>query len=94
MSNSPFVLFCFVLFFETGFLCIALAVLELTLQTRLASNSEICLPLPPECTTTPDHVLFFKKKIYLFIMFTVPECQKRHQIPLQMVVIHHVVAGN
>jgi hypothetical protein len=26
-----FVLFCFVLFFETGFLCVALAVLELTL---------------------------------------------------------------
>jgi hypothetical protein len=26
-----FVLFCFVLFFETGFLCIALAVPELTL---------------------------------------------------------------
>jgi hypothetical protein len=25
------ILFCFVLFFETGFLCIALAVLELTL---------------------------------------------------------------
>jgi hypothetical protein len=24
-------LFCFVLFFETGFLCVALAVLELTL---------------------------------------------------------------
>jgi hypothetical protein len=37
------VLFCFV--FETGFLCIVLAVLELT---RLASNSEICLPLPPK----------------------------------------------
>jgi hypothetical protein len=36
-------------FFETGSLCIALAVLELTLQTRLASNSEIRLPLPPEC---------------------------------------------
>ena len=32
-------------FFETGFLCIALSVLELTLYTRLASNSEICLPL-------------------------------------------------
>jgi hypothetical protein len=34
-------------FFETGFLCVALAVLELTLWTRLASNSEIaylCLP--------------------------------------------------
>jgi hypothetical protein len=35
--------------FETGFLFIALAVLELTLETRLASNSEIHLPLPPEC---------------------------------------------
>jgi hypothetical protein len=36
-------------FFETGFLCVALAFLELTLYTRPASNSEICLPLPPEC---------------------------------------------
>ena len=44
-------LFCFglVWFFETVFLCVALAVLELTLLTRLASNSEIRLPLPPEC---------------------------------------------
>ena len=33
--------------FETGFLCVALAVLELTLYTRLALNSEICLALPP-----------------------------------------------
>jgi hypothetical protein len=41
-----FFVFCF---FETGFLYVALAVLELTLQTRLASNSEILLPLPPEC---------------------------------------------
>ena len=41
--------FLFVLFFETRFLCIALAVLELTLYTRLALNSEIRLPLPPEC---------------------------------------------
>jgi hypothetical protein len=32
--------------FLTGFLCVALAVLELTLLTRLASNSEIHLPLP------------------------------------------------
>jgi hypothetical protein len=36
-------------FFETGFLCVALAVLELTLWTRLASNSEIRLPLSPKC---------------------------------------------
>jgi hypothetical protein len=41
--------FFFFGFFETGFLCIALAVLELTLSSRLASNSEIRLPLPPEC---------------------------------------------
>jgi hypothetical protein len=40
--------FFFSFFFETGFLYIALAVLELTLYTRLALNSEIRLPLPPE----------------------------------------------
>jgi hypothetical protein len=32
-----------------GFLCVALAVLELTLWTRLALNSEILLPLTPKC---------------------------------------------
>ena len=44
-------LFYFILFwfFETGFLCVALAVLEPTLYTRPASNSEIHLPLPPKC---------------------------------------------
>ena len=36
-------------FSETGFLCVAPAVLELTLLTRLASDSEIHLPLPSEC---------------------------------------------
>jgi hypothetical protein len=35
-------------FFETGFLCVALAVLELALETRQASKSEIYLSLPPE----------------------------------------------
>jgi hypothetical protein len=44
-----FVWFFGFLFFETGFLCIALAILELTLETRLVSNSEIRLPLPPKC---------------------------------------------
>jgi len=34
-------------FFKTEFLCVALAVLELTLKTRLASNSATCLSLPP-----------------------------------------------
>ncbi|EGV96404.1 hypothetical protein I79_000656 [Cricetulus griseus] len=36
------------LFFETEFLCVALEpILALTLETKLASNSEIRLPLPP-----------------------------------------------
>ena len=35
--------------YETGFLCVALAALELALHTRLGSNSEICLPLPHKC---------------------------------------------
>ena len=43
------IIFWLLLFFETGFLCVALAVLELTLWTRLASNSEIRLLLPPKC---------------------------------------------
>ena len=37
-----------VVVFETGFLCVTLADLELNLYTSLALNSEI-LPLPPEC---------------------------------------------
>ena len=37
------------LFFETRFLCVTVAVLELALQTRLAWNSEVSLPLPLEC---------------------------------------------
>ena len=47
--NGKLICYCYVscqfMFFETGFLCVALAVLELALQTRLASNSAcICLP--------------------------------------------------
>ena len=44
-------IFLFLFFFpsETEFLCVSLAVQELTLYIRLSSNSEIPLPLPPEC---------------------------------------------
>ena len=44
-------LFCFVLFFETGFLRVtALAVLELALVDQAGLRlTEICLPLPPKC---------------------------------------------
>jgi hypothetical protein len=38
-----------IIILKIGFLCVALVVLELTLQTRLASNSERCLPLPLKC---------------------------------------------
>ena len=44
-----FPFFFFFKFFETGFLCVSLAVLELILYTRLALNTEIRLPLPPKC---------------------------------------------
>lgn len=45
---SPFPLLSLSLdYFETGFLCITMAVLKLVLYTRLTSNSEISLPLPP-----------------------------------------------
>jgi hypothetical protein len=48
-----FFLFVFCLlssgFFETGFLCVVLTVLKLTLWTRLASNPDFCLPLLPKC---------------------------------------------
>lgn len=43
--DSSFFLTC--LFFKTGFLCLALAVLALTVYTRLASKSELSLAL--EC---------------------------------------------
>jgi hypothetical protein len=44
LGAERFFLFLCLFVFETAFLCIALAVLELTLYTRLASNSEIRLP--------------------------------------------------
>jgi hypothetical protein len=44
-----FLLLLFFGFFEKGFLCVVLALLELTPLTRLALNSEIRLPLPPKC---------------------------------------------
>ena len=49
-------------FFETGFLCVALNVLELTLKIRLASNSESLASASgvlglKACTTTARLVL-------------------------------------
>lgn len=55
------VLFCLVLILERGFLCIAMAVLEL-LYTRPVSNSRDPLPLHifKVCTTTPHSLVAFK----------------------------------
>lgn len=39
----------FIFFFESGFLCVALAVRQLTLSISLALKSEVLWPLPPEC---------------------------------------------
>lgn len=39
------IFFCLTLLFKTGFLWVALVVLELALYTRLAVSSEIALPL-------------------------------------------------
>jgi hypothetical protein len=49
LSHFLFVLFCFVLFcFETGFLC-SPGCPGTHFVEQVASNSEICLPLPPKC---------------------------------------------
>jgi hypothetical protein len=63
--------FCFVLFFETGFLCVALAVLELTMASGLelrnlpASASQVLVL--KACATTARLPLgfYFIKKIFL-----------------------------
>ena len=63
----------FFFFFETGFLWVALAVLELTLWTRLASNSEIRLPLLglKACSTTPGYFFLpLKTKVILLINYS------------------------
>ena len=64
--------------FKDRFLCVALAVLELTLQTGLAWKLQICLPLPPECWDQRDPPLppGFLKKLYFQIMLmdVLPEC--------------------
>ena len=58
-------------FLGPGFFCVTLAVLELNLKTRLALNSELCLPLSPKCwdqrhaSPPPSQVSFLNSKIYL-----------------------------
>jgi hypothetical protein len=66
---------------------------------RLASASQVlelkAYAVIMSCFTTVLLLLFLKS--YLFILFTWIHCsytRRVHQIPLQMVVSHHVVAGD
>jgi hypothetical protein len=102
-------LFFFFWFFETWFLCIALAVLELTLYTRLASE----LRNPPAsasrvlglkaCATTPGCFYLcigvFCLHVCMCTMCMPGACdQKKVPDPLElelwMVVSHHLSSGN
>ena len=58
--------------FRTGFLCVSLAVLELTLCTRLASNLAIHLPLHPRVKGMHHHAQQEKA----FNSFHMPEPQE------------------
>lgn len=44
------VTFFLFLFSETMPVCTVMAILELAVLTRWASNSQICVPLPPKCS--------------------------------------------
>jgi hypothetical protein len=68
LSLDWFICLFVCLFFETGFLCIALAVLEFTLQTRLVSISEILLSarIKGVCHQCPAWLIFiWQLEIYL-----------------------------
>ena len=57
---------CLFVCFEIGSLCVALTVLELSLYSKLALNSEIYLPQTPQvlglkaCAITPSCVCVFR----------------------------------
>lgn len=70
--------FFFLWLFETQFLCVILAVLKLTLYTRLAQDSEICLFLPQvlELNLYANMSRFFKTLLFFPFFFSLKEkCQ-------------------
>lgn len=62
---------CYLMFFEIGAHCATLTVLGVTLWTRLASSSEISLPLPPQVLVLKVKLLPSNLKIYFFIVLPV-----------------------
>jgi hypothetical protein len=64
-------------FLSRGFLCVVLAVLELTLQSRLVLASELCLPLPLSdgikgVCHNPLALLLFKYYLFICVCVYVP----------------------
>jgi len=65
-------------------------------KARSPTSYQLCVGVLSQVV----HVLFFFFKIYLFIVYTVDTAavfrhtRRGHRISLQMVVSHHVVAGN
>jgi hypothetical protein len=62
---------------------------SLILVPALSILSSVELP----CPTQHDSLIFFKRFIYFIYEYTV-DVFRHTRIPLQMVVSHHVVAGN
>lgn len=62
------------MFFEIGAHCATLTVLGVTLWTRLASSSEISLPLPPQVLVLKVKLLPSNLKIYFFIVLPMCVC--------------------
>jgi hypothetical protein len=66
------IFFFFFLIFESGFLCVALAVLEPTLWIRLALNSKIHLPLSDSQCWYQRHVPSLPALKYFSILYPLP----------------------
>lgn len=60
-----FLFYLLICFCKTGSIIYPLAVLELTMEARLASNSQILLTLPPKCWV----VSFFKLTYILLLLW-------------------------
>jgi len=65
----------------------------------IASSNLIASVFTFSATREPRRVAFFFLKNYLFYLYEytvviLRHTRRRHQIPLQMVVSHHVVAGD
>ena len=83
-THTPLPLLIF--FLKTGFLCVFLAVLGLTLQTRLALNSQRSAASVSQvlglkaCATTLCSAFFKKLKRFNFYMYVLPACMNMYYV--------------